>query len=176
MRVGLDTSFDYNERVLYVCIIIVRDGNALRMIIDTLRKALRRTRLHFRKLSRTEKTRVLRMLENILSSYSKDVLIRIIKLKRLKGTNRFSKYAYIERIISYICTRSPFSISTVVVPSDLNTGSYRFCEAISRRLGDTFTVYEDDSHDLIQLADFVVNWYRKTKRMLDNMSVIEHQC
>ncbi len=172
----MDTSFDFSERILYVCIVIFRMSHvAKRLFLDLIHLTNMRY-IHTRKLSRKSKNKLFSVLERLLERYRDDIVVRIIGLNIRKGTNRFRKYAFIEKLISQIAQTQKFEINNIIVPTDLNTGNYKLCDAIRKRLNKPVVVVEENTHYCVQIADAIINLYRHKKELPTEFSYSRHNC
>ena len=165
VSICIDTSYDYREKLLYICILIFRTSSVASKVYDEIVRESNIRYIHVRKLSRKAKVRLFDVMLRVLPKHRENISVRILALK-FKSTNRFRKLAFVEKIIARLTKYSKQSIDRIVVPTDLNIGQYKFCDAIARKIGDDkINVVEDDSDSCVQLADGIVNLFR-TRRTL----------
>ena len=176
MSVSIDTSFDFGEKILYICVVIFRRKHVAKLFYEEVLRAVDVTRIHTRKFDRKKKEKFFRTLDLILPRFRNDIKVRIIELVIPRGYNRFRKYAWVERLVARIVLAQKFTVDSVYVCSDLNTGRYRFRDALERRIGVNIYVVEDDESYFVEIADGLVSYYRSRKSFPIDWSTTHHRC
>lgn len=177
LSVCFDTSFDHSSQVLLVVITIFSRIDSPGRIYREILNLTGLSYIHVRELSKRRKMRLLRAIRTILKKYKDEIFVRIIGLRIPKGTNRFRKYAFVERIVSKIVNIPSYHIQKVIVPSDLNAGKYKFINALEKRINvDSLSIIEDDQDTCVQLADAIAFLFRKEKNLPIEYSYSIHNC
>ncbi len=122
MSVCIDTSFDFREKILYICVVIFRRKHVAKILYEFILKQIGERWIHVRRYSRKKRDKLFKILDELLVKFRDDIKIRIIGLTIPKGYNRFKKYAFVEKIIAKIITAQPFCVDTIYACTYLNTG------------------------------------------------------
>jgi len=169
----MDTSYDHHERMLYISLILMHERGIADNILTNLLRKLRRSSLHFRELSSKQKEEVLMEIDRIIESYKGSLSIIIIKVNVKKGLS-IRKRISLENFI-YVILRGG-RVKRFYCPSDLDTKHYVLAERLKYKLEET-EIHNTDDDITIQLADILVNWYRKRRKRIENMIYIKmHHC
>ena len=76
MSVSIDTSFDFGEKILYICVVIFRRKHVAKLFYEEVLRAVGVTRIHARKFDRKKKENFL----NYECSYHYDCSQLLTKL------------------------------------------------------------------------------------------------
>jgi len=171
---GIDFSWEREWQRLYVCLVLFRDSRVVPRISKFLLGKIMDRHLHFRRLTRRKKRILLNAINHLLSTGAfpgfsrKDVYV--LEVVRPVGSSLMRKYSWIEENITNIISiikRYRNYPHQIFVGSDLECGEYSFYRNLASRLRRFhIDVYLDDKRDEVRIADAIVNYARKTGRLI----------
>ncbi len=180
MSAGIDFSWEKKQRKLYVCLVLFRNPKLIPRISGYLLDKIRDKHLHFRRLTKRKKKLLLNAIDDLLTTKvfpsftSEDIYV--LEVVRPIGSGLMGKYAWIEEKLADIILaikRYRNYPHQVYIGSDLERGEYSFHRnLLSKLVGLHIDVYVDDKREEVRIADAIVNYARKTGRLI----VRKHFC
>ena len=171
---GIDFSWERKQRRLYVCLVLFKDPKLASKISRFLLEKIRDRHLHFRRLTSRKKKFLLNAVDNLLSTeifhgFSREDIC-VLEVTRSVGSSLVRKYSWIEeKITDIISTAKQYRNypHQVFIGSDLERGEYSFYRNLLSRL-ESFhiDVYVDDKRHEVRIADAIVNYARKTGKLI----------
>jgi len=173
MIASMDTSYDYDEKVLFILLLLMRNRKIVQSFLREISKGFQQIVFHFRELSAKQKSKVLMGIDEVIEKYKGSLSLIVIKVNVKKGLTLRKRIA-LENFI-YIILRGA-GVQHFYCPSDLDTKHYKLSTRLKYKLRET-EIHTTDNDATIQLADILVNWYRKRRKRIEGMiSVKTHHC
>ena len=178
MSAGMDFSWEGKGKVLYACIVLFKSHTIAKKLYFYLLQSIYERTLHFRKLTRKKKKKLLSEIKKLLDSplsgvSSNDIFVFQLIIERKIDIPR--KYAWLERKTAelLLSVRKYRNYPhRVVIGSDLEKGQYSFARRLETTLQGTIDVYVDDKACEVGIADILVNYARLTR----NLAIKKHHC
>jgi len=177
LSAGIDFSWEAKGKVLYVCVVIYKSSMVAKKLYNYLSRHIRERRLHFRRLTRKKKKRLLSEVKRVIDGATllsvRDILVFRLAIKEKSKAPK--KYEWLERkIVEWLLLAKKYRNypNIVIIGSDLEKGRYSFSERLSRMLKNKIEVYVDDKAYEVAVADVIVNYARLTK----NLEAKKHYC
>jgi len=178
LSAGIDFSWEGKGRVLYVCVVLFRSYSLARKLYFHFLQSIYERSLHFRRLTRRKKKRLLSEVKRMLGSQAggispEDVFVFQLIIERKADIPR--KYAWLERKTAellLLARKYRNYPHRVIIGSDLEKGQYSFARRLEAALWGTISVYVDDKACEVGIADVLVNYARLT----GGLAIRKHHC
>lgn len=177
MSAGIDFSWEAKGRVLYVCVVIYKSSMVAKKLYNYLSGRIRERRLHFRRLTRKKKKKLLSEVKRLIGEATllstRDILVFKLVIKEKSKAPK--KYEWLERkVVEWLLLAKKYRNypNILIISSDLEKGRYSFARRLGRILKNKIEVYVDDKAHEVAVADVIVNYARLTK----NIEAKKHLC